>query len=330
MQISKAPDGHAGQPEADQAPLQLAQKALREHAGRLQAPSAAPLTMAHHTSRRGLVDQRVVPAEPGRLLRQRPFVLSHDVFRRPPDAGLKLPPLSQPPRPRSAEPILTAQLPSNPGLFQSLDTDDLQRVFRTRHMQRQAAETEAGGRSGAQPAHGLLSSRLMCVTAPPGVRTGEDAVQFFFDHEQHQGRLGMFIMCNFARAHADTYQPYDLLAVPSEAAEAEHFIVSASGMCHFRPGDNGNSATPLHRWVREAQCFKALKHLLFFRKFAMVWTFVRWKQRHRREKFQRRAAFLERHHPMLNDAFADVNTYVADLVRRASWFSALLMCQPAM
>ena len=304
---------------AEEALLSLGQQAL--HDGHLAAQldsSPEPLTMVAHVPRRGLVNQRFAPDSSLRALRRRSQILSRSLYsggivKRSVDAGIALPRITARPRPRSAEPILCSHLPPTAASYRPVQVVDLDLPLR-RALPRADVRAPSPPVASRRPGE-LVSSQLMCVTAPQSVRTGDDAVQFFYDHEQNRGRLGLFIHCNLVNRDPHVYHPYDLIAVDARSADAEHYVVSSTGVSHFQPGVCGNTVTPLHAWVREVRQFKALRNLTFFGKFAMVRAWVRWTHSHRREKFARRAAFLDEHHPMLNEWFGESCRHVASLVR---------------
>jgi hypothetical protein len=278
-----------------------------------------PLTMSQHAAPHNLITQRLTPPSNARIRRQKAFLLSQSVFngdfvKHPIDNTFKLPPMSGKLRARSAEPVPCRELHLSLGNFKSLDTIDLDHVIRTH---RSHIPQESPREPPLRPLTKLMSSQFMCITAPPDVKTGEDAVHFFFNHEQNQGRTGMFIYCNFANKDPSQYRPYDLVAVEQQASDPEHFMISATGVCHFLPGTKSSSVTPLHVWIREARQFTALKPLTFFSKFAMVSAWVQWKRSHRHGKFQRRADFLQQHHPLLNEWFSKTTQPASNLVRSA-------------
>ena len=287
-----------------------------------QEDSLAPLTMAQHAQQRGLLVQQLAITAQERLAQQKARFQPRTMFKGALVGHVpsnQLPALVQASRPLSADAVKRTAMHSVPSIYRSIDSADVLQAFRSpepRHPDLSAA-TQHRQAHAAQ----LLSTQLMRVHAPAAVITGEDAVQYFFDHDQHQGKLGMFIHCNFMGTDPSEYRPYDLLVVDPHQIDAEHFIVSASGVCHFKPDEEGNSVTPLHQWVREAQHFKALKQMTFFRKFVMVCMFVRWKQQHRREKFQRRVDFLAASLPMVNEWFSGPVRFVANVVRHKSAFA---------
>ena len=288
----------------------------------------APLTMAQHTARRDLVDMHLA-SNPAPSMQQHkrlllsPAVYSDALLRASVDRASCLPPLPDRPRPHSAEPLPRSELHMSLGAFTDASRSAAGSVLRG---PKYPPETAAAHALRPPSPKDLLSEQLVCVAKPPGVVTGVDAVHFFHSHEQTRSRVGMFIYCNYARREPGAYAPYDLVAVDPDRADPEHFIVSATGVCHFAPGERGNTVTPLHTWIREEGQYAALRQLRYFRGFALAKAWLLWKVGHRRGKFQRRAEALQQHHPMLNEWFGPTTRHVASLVRaHRSLFTCLLV-----
>ena len=53
------------------------------------------------------------------------------------------------------------------------------------------------------------------------------------------------------------YDPYDLVVVPRASTLPEHFVVSASGILHVRPG-HATVVVAANEWVREREIFLLL------------------------------------------------------------------------
>jgi hypothetical protein len=277
----------------------------------------APLTLMRNQTRQDLLDLRFAANAESRLLCKKDAIQSSDIFNEEPmhencSQKYKLPPVPVCRRPHSAEPLPCQQLRMPVGNFKSLDTLDLDWVIRTPN------PPDSNSRPVPQPRvphveQQPISSHL-CLAKPPGVETGLDAVHYFFSHNHGQGCAGMFIYCNLAKLDPDKYCPYDLIAVEPQAADPEHFVVSATGVCHICPGDRGNIVTPLHIWIKEESQFSALRQLQYFQKFAMAKGWLIWKLGHRRVKFERRAETLRLQHPLLNEWFGPSMLHIGSLV----------------
>jgi hypothetical protein len=279
----------------------------------------APLTLMRHQLRQGLIDLRFVANAEPRLLTQKDAIQSWDIFRgelvhERCSKAYQLPPVSayDQRRPHSAEPLSCSQLCLPLGNFKSFDTLDIGRVIRTPQLIN--SDVKLVPQTMHQHSAQLISSQVMCVAKPEGVETGVDAVHYFFSHDHGQGRASTFIYCNFAKRDADKYCPYDLIAVKPQDADPEHFVVSATGVCHICPGTQGNTVTPLHTWIREEGQFSALQQLQYFQKFAMAKGWLIWKVGHRRGKFERRAEAMKLQHPLLNEWFGPSMQHIGSLV----------------
>lgn len=160
----------------------------------------------------------------------------------------------------------------------------------------------------------LVAGNYMHPGCPRGVKTGEQAVQYF-SAGQTQGKCNLFLYCNLRNPNSSVYNPYDLVVVDAQAIEPEHFIISSSGMCHIRADDGGNTVSPLHVWLSEVRLFRLLKQMTFFKKFYMVKAWVLWKVKHKDGKFARRARFLHNNHLMLNEWFGETMRELFMMVR---------------
>lgn len=274
--------------------------------------------MAQHTARRDLVDIHLAGNPAPSMRRHKRFLLSPAVYsdallRASADRSCRVPPLPERPRPHSAEPVPRSELHMSLGAYTCASGPAAGPALRSAQYDGPRATAQVRPPSPRD----LLSDQLVCVAKPPGVETGVDAVHFFHSHEQTRSRVGMFIYCNYARRDADVYAPYDLVAVEPDRAEAEHFVVSSTGVCHFAAGAQGNTVTALHTWIREEGQFTALRQLRYFRGFALAKAWMLWKAGHRRGKFQRRAETLRARHPLLNDWFGPAMRHAASLVRPA-------------
>lgn len=214
-------------------------------------------------------------------------------------------------RPRSAEPVTRSTLHLSSGNYTRQDASRSNRKFRLPRFE-ESAQSALPPRSGI-PAT-LVASQLMQSATPAGVHTGEDAVHYFSTNK-HQSSGSLFIFCNFTSSDPLALDPYSLVVVDSSAVDAEHCVVSCTGVCHIRPNDSGNTVSPLHTWAAEARQFRTLRRLTFFKKFAMVKAWAHWKTEHQAGKFSRRARFLETNHLMLNAWFGDSMRACHRLVR---------------
>jgi len=78
------------------------------------------------------------------------------------------------------------------------------------------------------------------------LRTGEHAVTFFA-HYGPQCPV-KFVYLNRSRT-GKVFRPYDLIVVPEEDIDPEHFTISAKGVVHVCPGEPSEFLT-LSEWMR--------------------------------------------------------------------------------
>ena len=300
MQVGRARLHRPSYDEDDAFLLSAAYHALQVQHEQPPAVGAVPLTMGRHAPPQDLIDQRFAPHVRVRMASQKPRMVSHAVYERETlvNAEFRLPSLDERPRPRSAGPAIRSSFSIRDTAFQPEHTGKIGPPLRTVAAGLAAPSAPC---ARAKQQHMLLVEQLMLLAPPSSLVTGQDAVQFFLDPaQQNSGCAGLFIYCNLHKLHPRVYNPYDLVVVAPEAAEPEHFIVSASGVSHFQPNEQGNTATALPVWLRELHQFKALKHMTFFSKYPMAKAWLGWKRKHWRDKYERRRRFLQDHHPLLN------------------------------
>lgn len=249
-------------------------------------------------------------------VRRKAFLASSQVFDGPIKAlqAHELPKPAARVRPKSAEPVTRSTLHLSSGNYRLYDPhneESLKVPFLGEVAQAKLAKVRG------IPAT-LVASQLMQSATPPGVYTGEDAVHYFSTNK-HQSSGSLFIFCNFTSADPSIHDPYSLVVVDRSAVDAEHCIISCTGVCHIRPNGEGNTVSLLHAWAAEARQFRTLRRLTFFKKFLMVKAWAYWKTEHIDGKFARRAKFLEAHHLMLNAWFGESMRTCHCLVRLSTY-----------
>lgn len=122
------------------------------------------------------------------------------------------------------------------------------------------------------------------------LRTGEDAVTFFA-HYGPQCPV-KFVYLNRAKT-GKVFRPYDLVVVPEEDVDLEHFTISAKGVVHVCPGEPSEFLT-LSEWMRQSSAFNVVRNLRFFRQFVPRKMFDMWRTFSNYSKFRRRRRDIER------------------------------------
>lgn len=289
--------GHGGPPKSTNRTREGAEPIPKHKKGIM----VSPLVMHRQPLRAGQMKRNV--SSHAYETRRKTLITSSSIFRGLSSLPKEELPKHQPDRIRaqSAEPVTRGSLHLSSGNYTgiapALSSGGLKLP------QFEEANRESIVRRMGVPAT-LVASQLMQSATPAGVHTGEDAVHYFSTNK-HQSTGSLFIFCNFRNSNLWMVDPYSLVVVDSWAVAPEHCVVSCTGVCHIRPNCSGSTVSPLHKWAAEARQFRTLRRLTFFKKFAMVKAWAKWKTEHQDGKFARRAAFLQTQHVMLNAWFGD-------------------------
>lgn len=117
------------------------------------------------------------------------------------------------------------------------------------------------------------------------MRTGEDAIAFFSRHGHSSGARLFHCIRAPVPLVASAVQPagvppaagpWDLVIVPEERVQPEHFTISAHGVVHFQPGQL-SECTPIADWVRQCMMYRVLTSMNFFRFYAHRKTLAQWR-----------------------------------------------------
>jgi hypothetical protein len=103
-------------------------------------------------------------------------------------------------------------------------------------------------------------------------RTGREMVKMFIKGN-FLGEL-KFAYLNFAPSIK--YDPYNLIEVPKDKINPEHFIISSHSLLHVSPSGPSESQT-LSEWYTEASIFQATLNLAFFKYFLLRKMFIKWR-----------------------------------------------------
>ena len=103
-------------------------------------------------------------------------------------------------------------------------------------------------------------------------KTGREVVEDFV-----KGRfLGEMKFAFLNIAPSLRYDPYNLVVVPENKVNSEHFVISSHCVLHVNPKGPAESQS-LAEWHREACLFKAISNVGFFKSFLLIKMFRKWK-----------------------------------------------------
>ena len=120
-------------------------------------------------------------------------------------------------------------------------------------------------------------------------QTGREVVEEFVKGNF----LGEFKFAFLNSAPSVRYNPYNLVVVPEEEVNPEHYVISSNCVLHVNP--HGPSETQsLAEWYREMCLFKAISSIGFFRNFLVTKMFKKWKDIKKLSHFLRVEAEIER------------------------------------
>ncbi|XP_013418883.1 dynein heavy chain domain-containing protein 1-like [Lingula anatina] len=97
---------------------------------------------------------------------------------------------------------------------------------------------------------------------PPPPMTGREAVEYF-GKLYHVGKIKHMYFNIAPHRH---FRPYDLVAVPQNKANPEHYVFSTFGVLHVYPDQPSENMT-LGEWHREAVLYAAVRSIPFFKYF---------------------------------------------------------------
>ncbi|GFO14607.1 dynein heavy chain domain-containing protein 1-like, partial [Plakobranchus ocellatus] len=115
------------------------------------------------------------------------------------------------------------------------------------------------------------------------VMTGREAVQFFAGCH-HIGKIKSLYL-NLALCRH--YSPYNLITVPRNKTNPEHYVFSTFGVMHVYPNQPAETMT-LAEWQREAVLWEAASKIPFFKNFLVSKAFHRWSANRQYTEYQRR------------------------------------------
>ncbi|GFR96312.1 dynein heavy chain domain-containing protein 1-like, partial [Elysia marginata] len=145
------------------------------------------------------------------------------------------------------------------------------------------------------------------------VMTGREAVQFFAGCH-HIGKIKSLYL-NLAPCRH--YSPYDLITVPRNKTNPEHYVFSTFGVMHVYPDQPAESMT-LAEWQRDAVLWAAASKIPFFKNFLVAKAFHRWSANRQYTEFQRRQQRI------LNNLLPAIPQFGAALLQIGSLLKELL------
>ncbi|ORC87581.1 dynein heavy chain [Trypanosoma theileri] len=115
------------------------------------------------------------------------------------------------------------------------------------------------------------------------LKTDEDCIAFFAAHGS--GSQVKYVYLTRAPQLLE-FRPYDLCvsSVKSGVKEKEHYIMSATGVVHVRPGQP-SEVVSLAEWMRESSLFDVLRKIHFFKTYLVYKAFFRWYKNLRAKQF---------------------------------------------
>lgn len=120
-------------------------------------------------------------------------------------------------------------------------------------------------------------------------QTGREVVEEFVK----QNFLGEFKFAFLNTAPSVRYNPYNLVVVPEEKVNPEHYVISSNCVLHVNPHGPSESQS-LAEWYREMCLFKAISSIGFFRNFLVTKMFKKWKGIKKLSHFLKVEAEIER------------------------------------
>ncbi|KPI87221.1 putative dynein heavy chain [Leptomonas seymouri] len=123
------------------------------------------------------------------------------------------------------------------------------------------------------------------------IHTAEDAVAFFTANGNSTSLKHVFLNC---APKGLVFRPYDLVVTKKGTENPEHYILSATGIVHMRPGRPSEVMT-LADYMKDSSLFNILRKILFFKNFLLYKAFLRLQMKLRQRKYAavRRALFKD-------------------------------------
>ncbi|XP_019630284.1 PREDICTED: dynein heavy chain domain-containing protein 1-like [Branchiostoma belcheri] len=143
--------------------------------------------------------------------------------------------------------------------------------------------------------------------APP--LTGREAAEMFVKGK-HLGKVEFVYLNLTPNRH---YRPYDLVVVPKQKINKEHYVFSRFGALHVRPNEP-NDTMSIADWNQESVWWSALTCIPFFKHFLVRKAFLRWKSYKRYEDFCRIREDVEENLPLAVPRFGAALLHISRLL----------------
>lgn len=143
-------------------------------------------------------------------------------------------------------------------------------------------------------------------------KTGREVVESFV-----KGRfLGEVKFAFLNVAPSVRYDPYNLVVVPEEKVNPEHYVISSHCILHVNPSGPSESQS-LAEWYREACLFKAIANIGFYKNFLVTKMFRKWKDIKKFSQFLKVEAEIEKslisNVPSFGSALLRISSLLQDL-----------------
>ncbi|KAH8612560.1 putative Dynein heavy chain N terminal region 2 domain1 [Trypanosoma vivax] len=124
------------------------------------------------------------------------------------------------------------------------------------------------------------------------LKTDEDCITFFAAHGSSSHVKYVYLN---RVPHVLEFRPYDLCVTSMKRGveEKEHYIMSATGVVHVRPGQP-SEVVSLAEWMRESSLFDVLREIHFFKTYLVYKAFIRWYKNLRSRHFLTRRKALSK------------------------------------
>ena len=143
-------------------------------------------------------------------------------------------------------------------------------------------------------------------------KTGREVVESFV--KEHFLGEEKFAFLNVAPSVR--YDPYNLVVVPEDKVNPEHYVISSHCVVHVNPGGPSETQT-LAEWYREACLFKAISNIGFFKNFLVTKMFRKWKNIKKFSQFLKVEADIEKslisNVPSFGSALLRISSLLQDL-----------------
>jgi len=117
-----------------------------------------------------------------------------------------------------------------------------------------------------------------------GLRTGEDAIEFFGRHQAEPQFRDIKVLFFNRPPPSLNFRPYDLTVCHRTETCAEYFTMSSSGVVHVRP-NTSSQFIPLGTWWRHSSMFNAIRTIPFFKNYLNAKTYQLWSSNVRYRKY---------------------------------------------